>query len=105
MKKKQKLWPSVGIGLLKMIRIMRFTIFIVFITLTQGFAASSFSQQVKLSLNMKNARLEEVIDEIEKKSDFFFLYNKDRVNIDQKVDIQVDEQGLNEVLDKVFKNS
>lgn len=105
MKKKQKLWPSVGIGLLKMIRIMRFTIFIVFIALTQGFAASSFSQQVKLSLNMKNARLEEVIDEIEKKSDFFFLYNKDRVNIDQKVDIQVDEQGLNEVLDKVFKNS
>lgn len=105
MKKKQKLWPNVNVGLLKMIRIMRFTIFIVFITLTQALAVSSYSQQLKLSLNLKNARLEEVIDEIEKKTDYFFLYNKDQINIDRKIDIRVEGQDLKEVLDRVFSNS
>ncbi len=105
MKKKQKLWPSVSIGLLKMIRVMRFTVFMILLSLTQVFAVSSYSQQVKLSLNLKNARLEEVIDEIEKKSDFFFLYNKDRIDVDRKIDIQAKDQDINDVLRSIFNNT
>jgi TonB-linked SusC/RagA family outer membrane protein len=93
------------IGLFKMIKIMRFTIFILFLSLSQTFAVNSYSQQAKLSLDMRNARLEDVIDKIEKNSEFFFMYNKRMIDVDRKVDIQVEEKSVNEVLDKIFANT
>ena len=92
-------------GLYKMIKIMRFTIFILFLSLSQTFAMNSYSQQAKLSLDMRNARLEDVIDKIEKNSEFFFMYNKRMIDVDRKVDIQVEEKSVNEVLDKIFANT
>ena len=93
------------IGLLKMIKIMRFTIFILLLSLSQTFAISSYSQQTKLSLDMRNARVEDIIDKIEKNSQFFFMYNKSMIDVDRKVDIQVEEKSVNEVLDKIFANT
>lgn len=93
------------IGLLKMIKMMRFTIFILFLSLSQTFAINSYSQQTKLSLDMRDVRVEEVIDRIEKNSEFFFMYNKNMINVDRKIDIKVEEKGVNEVLDKIFENT
>lgn len=93
------------IGLFKMIKIMRFTIFILFLSLSQTFAVNSYSQQAKLSLDMRNVRVEDVIDKIEKNSEFFFMYNKRMIDVDRKIDIQVEEKSVNEVLDKIFANT
>lgn len=93
------------IGLFKMIKIMRFTIFILFLSLSQTFAVNSYSQQAKLSLDMRNARVEDVIDKIEKNSEFFFMYNKNMIDVDRKVDIQVEEKSINQILDKIFENT
>jgi TonB-linked SusC/RagA family outer membrane protein len=92
-------------GLFKMIKIMRFTIFILFISLSQTFALNSYSQQAKLSLDMRNVRVEDVIDKIEKNSEFFFMYNKSMIDVDRKVDIHVEGKSVNEVLDKIFANT
>lgn len=54
---------------------------------------------------MRNARLEDVLDRIEKNSEFFFMYNKNMINVDRKVDIQVEEKNVNEVLNKIFANT
>jgi len=94
-----------NIGLLKMIKIMRFTIFILFLSLSQAFAVDSYSQQTKLSLDLKNAKVEDVLDQIEKKSEFFFMYNKGMVDVERKIDIQVEGKGINQILDKVFENT
>ncbi|MGV8096907.1 MAG: TonB-dependent receptor [Mangrovibacterium sp.] len=104
---KKNLNPGLGInaGLLKMIRIMRITIFIVFISLSQIFATNSYSQQTKLSLDMENARVEAVIDQIEKNTEFVFLYNKDVIDVERRVSIEVKERSVNEVLDQVFANT
>jgi len=105
MKKNKTYGLMDDIGLLKMIKMMRFTIFILFLSLSQTFAINSYSQQTKLSLDMRDVRVEEVIDRIEKNSEFFFMYNKNMVNVDRKIDIKVDEKGVNEVLDKIFENT
>lgn len=93
------------IGLLKMITMMRFTIFILFLSLSQTFAVNSYSQQTKLSLDMRNARVEDIIDKIEKNSQFFFMYNKNMIDVDRKLDLKVEEKSINQVLDKVFENT
>lgn len=93
------------IGLCKMIKIMRLSIFILFLSLSQTFAVNSYSQQAKLTLDMKNVRVEDVIDRIEKNSEFFFMYNKNLIDVDRRVDIQVEEKSVNVVLDKIFANT
>ncbi|MDX9881779.1 MAG: TonB-dependent receptor [Prolixibacteraceae bacterium] len=105
MKKKRTKRLADNVCLLKMIRIMRFTIFIVFLSLSQVFAVNSYSQQTKLSLDMKNVRVEEVIDQIEKDTEFFFMYNKDIIDVDRKINIRVEEKDVNEVLDQIFENT
>jgi hypothetical protein len=105
MKKKQNLWLTHRAGLGKMIKIMRFTIFIVLISLYQTLAVRSYSQQTKLTLNMRGVSVEKVIDEIEKTTDFFFLYNKNVIDVDRKVDIRAEGELVSEVLDKIFVNT
>ena len=105
MKKNRTYGLMYKIGLLKMIKMMRFTIFILLLSLSQTFAVNSYSQQAKLSLDMRNARLEDVLDRIEKNSEFFFMYNKNMINVDRKVDIQVEEKNVSEVLNKIFANT
>lgn len=105
MKKNRTYGLMESIGLLKMLKMMRFTLYFLLLTLSQAFAVSTYSQQTKLSLDMKNARLEDVIDQIEKSSEFFFMYNKSMVNIDRRVDIVVEGQLVNQILDKLFENT
>lgn len=105
MKKKQKSWSFANSGLLKMIRIMRLTIFIVFFSLSQVLAVSSYSQQTKLTLNMKNAKIEEVIDQIERSTEFVFLYNKGIVDVERRINIDVEEKNVKEILDQIFGNT
>ena len=105
MKKNRTYGLMEDIGLFKMIKIMRLTIFILFLSLAQAFAVDSYSQQTKLSLDLKNAKVEEVLDQIEKSSEFFFMYNKDLVDVERKVDIQVEAKGINQILDQIFENT
>ena len=95
MKKNRTYGLMEEIGLFKMIKIMRFTIFILFLSLSQTFAVNSYSQQTKLSLDLRNVRVEDVIDKIEKSSEFFFMYNKSMIDVDRKVNIQVEEKSVN----------
>jgi TonB-linked SusC/RagA family outer membrane protein len=54
---------------------------------------------------MRNARLEDVLDRIEKNSEFFFMYNKSMINVDRKIDIKVEDKNVSEVLNKIFENT
>ena len=105
MKKNSTYWLMENICLLKMLKMMRFTIFILLLSLSQAFAANTYSQETKLSLDMKNARVEDVIDQIEKNSEFFFMYNKNMINVDRRVDVKVDEKMVTEVLNAIFANT
>lgn len=105
MKKKQNLWLIYPVGLGKMIKIMRYTIFIVCLSLSQALAVSSYSQQTKLTLNLSGVTVEKVIDEIEKNTEYFFLYKKNMIDVDRKVDINVEGESVNKVLDKLFEDT
>lgn len=105
MKKKKNPWPLKNTGLLKMIKMMRFTIFIVLVSLTQTFAVNSYSQQTKLNFDLRNTRVEDVIDQIERSSEFFFLYNRNLIDVDRKIDIKAENESVREVLEKMFQGT
>ncbi|MFA5327805.1 MAG: TonB-dependent receptor [Prolixibacteraceae bacterium] len=88
-----------------MIKIMRFAIFILFLSISQSFAFNSYSQQTKVSLEMINVKVEAVIDKLEQKTDFFFLYNKNLIDVDRIVSIKAQNEKIDEVLDKLFHDT
>ena len=72
-----------GSALKKIFRMVRFTLFCFFLSLIQVMALDSYSQQTRISLSQHDQRLEDVLKTIEDKSEFFFLYNKDLINVDK----------------------
>ena len=50
-------------------------------------SASAYSKTTKLSLKMKNASIESVLNQIEDQSEFQFLFSKSGINTAQKVNI------------------
>lgn len=94
-----------GSALKKMFRMVRFTLFCFFLSLIQVMALDSYSQQTRISLNQHDQRLEEVLKTIEDKSEFFFLYNKDLINVDQTVNISASNQTIKVILDELLKGT
>jgi len=73
--------------------------------ITMAMGTTSYSQSVALNLSMDNATIEEVINRIEKQSEFRFLYNKKMVNVTSRVSISTEDKSISEVLDNLFKNT
>lgn len=86
----------------KLLRMLRFTVFFFFLGLLQILAVESYSQQTRISLNLNNQKLEEVLKSIENKSDYFFLYNRDLINVDQKVSLNVTDQTIENLLNDLL---
>jgi TonB-linked SusC/RagA family outer membrane protein len=85
--------------MLKFFNMARLTLFFIVAGIIQTFALDSYSQATKLTLKFQDTKLETVLGTIEDKSEFFFLYNKDLVDVEQRVDIDAKEKKITEVLD------
>lgn len=68
----------------------------------QSFAAVGYSQTTSLSLELRNVSVEEVLNTIESKTAYRFLYNKRLVNVDRKVDVSVKDETLPTLLNNIF---
>ncbi|MBL7972867.1 MAG: TonB-dependent receptor [Prolixibacteraceae bacterium] len=84
---------------------MRTTLFVLFITISQVFALGGYSQNTRLSLNLKDAAIKDILQEIENKSDFYFMYDARKVNVTQRVDIASNNMLITEILDRVFRET
>ncbi|WP_346858244.1 TonB-dependent receptor [uncultured Draconibacterium sp.] len=105
MKKNRSYGVLNNYALFKMLKIMRFTIIILLVTLTQTFAVNSYSQQTKLTLSLQGVTVEKVLDEVENSTEFYFLYNKKMVDVNRTVDINVEAKTVNKVLEQLFRDS
>ena len=83
---------------------MRFVAMFLFLGNLQLSASEVFSQTATLSLNMADATIKEVIANIEKQGDFYFTYNLNQVNVNQKVSIQAEDKSIDEILSELFDN-
>lgn len=65
-------------------------------------SATVYSQQTKLSLNANNISIKEVLYQIESKSDYRFIYEVGKINVNKKVSIHVKEKTIEYILSNVF---
>lgn len=66
-------------------------------------ASVTYSQSAKLSLNMENTTVQDVLSMIEQESSFYFTYNLNQVNVNRKVSVNVKNKLVTDILDEIFK--
>ena len=92
-------------ALKKIEKIMRITLFLTLVFSLQLVAKTTNAQNEKISLNLNQATIERVFDEIEKQTDYVFLFSKEMIDLGEVKKISVQDKSIMEVLDILFKDS
>ena len=82
--------------------IMRTTLLLLFTCVLCSMAETGFTQNAMLTNNKRNVTIREVINEIEKQSDYLFIYNN-RVNTNEKVTVKTKQKAVSEALNSVLE--
>lgn len=86
----------------KIFRVMKITSFLLLLAFIQVSAATTYSQSAKLKLNYENVKLSDLLDKIEKASDYRFFYNSQSADLSKTVSVNSKDLDIKEVLDKVL---
>ena len=86
-------------------RMMRNTLLALFVFAGTAFATESYSQTMKVTVVADNMSTGKVISEIEKQTDYLFVYNVNEVNLKRNVKVNAQNKSVAEVLNKVFEGT
>lgn len=103
---KKNMFPPRGKGFCfpkKWILIMKLTTILLSISLLH-ITANTFSQNSRMSINLENASIKEVLKEIEKNSEFRFLYRNEGLS-NKRVDINKINSTLEEILAETLEGT
>lgn len=94
-----------SIGVPKIDLKMKFSLFFLLITMFSMNANTAYSQKTKISLDMQNVTVSQVIDEIEVKTEFKFIFNTKALDLKRMVSINVEKLTIDKVLKKLFNTT
>lgn len=85
----------------QVMRVMKLTMLLIICLLTQ---VSAFTYAQRVTLDMQNSNIHNVLEEIRKQTNYDFSYDTDLFNNAEKVNIHVKGATIEQVLDKCFAN-
>jgi TonB-dependent starch-binding outer membrane protein SusC len=89
----------------KIFKFMRNTLLLLFITVLQAHAVDTYSQNTKLTLNLNNVTVANVLEEIQNTSEFYFLFNAKLIDVDREVSISMKDKKISEILTSLFSGT
>ncbi|MBE8723341.1 SusC/RagA family TonB-linked outer membrane protein [Flavobacterium hungaricum] len=84
---------------------MKLTTLFLLTTLTVMHAGVSYSQKAKVSFSANNMSVAKVIEKLEFTTEYRFVYNVRSVDLDRKIDINLDNASIETILSTIFNNS
>src|ERR1035437_9701341 len=102
MNKKLKNGDIYAHTLTNLFRIMRLMILMVILGINSLLAASTYSQSTKISLKVSDMRIEDVLNQIENKSEFYFLFNQKLIDVNRQVSINAKNEMIADILDELL---
>jgi TonB-dependent starch-binding outer membrane protein SusC len=85
----------------KLLLIMKLTLLLTVVCFLQV-SATVYSQTTKFSFELKNQRIQDVLRVIEKSSDFRFFYQREQVDVQQIVTLNITDKTVEEILPELF---
>jgi TonB-linked SusC/RagA family outer membrane protein len=89
----------------KIFKFMRNTLLLIFITVLQAYANDSYSQNTKLTLNLNNVTVANVLEEIQNNSEFYFLFNAKLIDVEREVSVSMEDKTISEILNYLFSGT
>ncbi len=89
----------------QLLRKMRTTFLILIMFASSLFATNVNSQTTKVNISLKDASVLTVLQSIENQTDYLFVYNKDEVDLDRKVNVDALNSTIEDILTDVFINT
>lgn len=84
---------------------MKLSTLFILATLFSMKANDSYGQRTKVTLNMNNVTVGQVIDKIENSTEFEFVYIIDDVDLKRNVSISAKKEKITSILERIFKNT
>lgn len=88
----------------KAYRVMKLTFIMLFISVS-GLFASVQSQTARVNIQATNANTKTIINEIEKQTDYLFVYDANDIDMNRPASIQVVNETVASVLTSLFHNT
>jgi len=89
----------------KLFRMMKTTVIVLLVFISQAFAIDSYSQRTRLNIDLSDVTVREILNRIEDQSEFYFMYETNTVDVNRKVSIDVKNRLINDVLDELFEGT
>lgn len=84
-----------------LLRKMKLIALFVFVALGSLSATGSYAQETELTLKMQHATLHAIIKAIENQSEFVFFYKNEDVDLNQKIDLNIEKGNITDVLNQI----
>lgn len=105
MKKKIDLWVDISPTFKKILMELKIAILIIVVSVSNLAAVNTYSQSTKVSLDVNNKSVEQVMDEIESQSEFYFIFNQKQIDVNRVVNIQAEDKLITDVLPELFNGT
>jgi len=81
---------------------MRYIAIVLLMSVTSILPTTAHSQPNLLSFDMKDVSIKEVLEQIEKSNDMYFLYNSQLIDVEKKVNINAKDEKVQDILAQLF---
>ncbi len=88
----------------KFIRNLLLFCFLTTFSITQLYA-KDYAQSKKISINVNDATFASIFKEIEEKSEFYFFYDDNEIDVSRKVSLSINKSDIHEILNILFDGS
>lgn len=86
------------------VKIMKLMTLFLFLAVMQV-AAATYAQSTKLTIVGQNLSISDILDRIEKQSDFSFFFNAGQIDLKKQINIDADKQVVNKIIEEVLAGS
>ncbi len=101
MKKKRFFRGREWSGWLKLLAMMKLTTFLLFLSV-MAMATGSYSQDARFDLSVRNASIIQVLEEIEQKTEYGFLFKTDQLNLEERYTLNFTDTKIETVMKKIL---
>lgn len=101
MKKKQHFPDIQRSGIKKLLLVMKLTSIFIFISV-MAMASKTYSQETRFDLKVKDASIIQVFDEIERVSEFGFLFKTDQLDLNRKYTLDIQKTDIEKILKEIL---
>jgi TonB-dependent SusC/RagA subfamily outer membrane receptor len=98
-------WGILSSNALKILMFMKLTTFFLMISALSVWATETYSQSKKLTIDLKETTVEDVLSKIEAQSEFYFLYSEKVIDAKRKVSLDMKEEKIETILTQLFNGT